>query len=266
MRLHGVHELRPRREVETGTDHQNSGNAQRGLQCVERGEAEIDPKARFDLGVRAVRPAFVERGDPGGIGARDELFPVQESRHSHVVRVQRLDRDRGALPLDQRSEIGEARISWCSPERVQEIGNASPFGWRPAGRWHVGGICEQPRALFARETFDKPARTDGRLNRHAAAESARLQRVVDQVFLFTVRDAPIGVRLHGVEVRRKRGPGDAVRGEIVLQRRGQVAVLDSPAAIRRRDGQPQRCGEQRSCTDPQNSSLMPSCPYRGKFD
>ena len=83
--------------------------------------------------------------------------------------------------------------------------------------------------------------------------------------LFPLGDPPVGVRLHAVDVRTECGRGDSVRRKVVPKHLRQVFVLDSPAAIRR-GGQSQQRGEQRGRRDPQNSSLMPSCPYRGKFD
>src|SRR5439155_10366922 len=151
-------------------------------------------------------------------------------------------------------------------ERAQQIGDARSLGLRPPRRWQERRIVEQPCALRLRQPLDEPPRAQGRLNRRAFGESARLQREVDQMFSFAVGHAPIALGLHACDVRSECRCRDPVRGQGPLQHVRQVAVLDSTTAIAGRSRQFERRDDTQRDENPQNSSLRPSCPYRGKFD
>jgi len=87
---------------------------------------------------------------------------------------------------------------------------------------------------------------------------------VDEVIEVAFAHARPVARADAVEIRRERG---VVRRRVADQPRergGQIAARDRPDRQRLLGGE--RGGEEEQGDGSQNSSLIPSWPYRGKFD
>src|SRR5262245_33526908 len=129
------------------------------------------------------------------------------------------------------------------------------------------------RALIIRQTLHEPAGAEGRFDRRTVRETGRQQRVVNQMLPFALSHAPVSFGLNTLDVLTKSARGKTLCDEHLPQRFGQIGVLDAMDAIGGRRCEPERCREQagRHHVEParrysQNSSLIPSWPYLGKFD